>query len=161
MKPTLFMMIGAPGSGKSYFAREKLHGLIENSDYISRDDIRFSLLKEGEPYFAHERATYDIFIKRIVDALMNHRNAIADAVHINWPSRRKLINNIKKYMDVTSIDIVPVIVTCSRETALERNSKREGLANVPDNVITTAFDQMTDPNNDPFKYLAIMRVCTE
>lgn len=161
MKPTLFMMIGAPGSGKSYFARETLYNLIENGTYISRDDIRFSLLKEGEPYFAHERATYDIFIERIVEALMSYHNAIADAVHINWPSRRKLINNIKKFIDITSIDVVPVIVTCSRETALERNRKREGLANVPDNVITTAFDQMTDPINDPFKYLAIMRVCTE
>lgn len=161
MKPTLFMMVGAPGSGKSYFAREKLHRLIENSDYISRDDIRFSLLKEGEPYFAHERATYNIFIERITDALKIYHNAIADAVHINWPSRRKLINNINKYLDVNYIDIIPVIVTCSRETALERNSKRKGLANVPDNVITTAFDQMTDPASDPFKYSAIMRVNTE
>ena len=53
------------------------------------------------------------------------------------------------------------MVSCSRETALKRNSGREGLACVPDNVITTAFDQMTDPAHDPFKYSAILRVRNE
>ena len=159
--PTLFMMIGAPGSGKSYFAKEKLRPLIENCDYVSRDEIRFSLMKDGDVYFAHERETYNIFIKSISDSLMSSRNVIADAIHINWPSRRKLINNLKKIINLDGIDVVPVMVSCSRETALKRNSGREGLACVPDNVITTAFDQMTDPANDPFKYSAILRVRNE
>ena len=38
--PTLFMMIGAPGSGKSYYAKQKLRPLIWDFDYVSRDEIQ-------------------------------------------------------------------------------------------------------------------------
>ena len=43
----LFLMMGAPGSGKSYWAT---HHLSERDKYISRDEIRFSFLEENDAY---------------------------------------------------------------------------------------------------------------
>ena len=62
----LYLLCGPSGSGKSTFAKledskRKLVG--ENCLIISRDIIRFSLLKDGEDYFAHEKEVFNIFIK--------------------------------------------------------------------------------------------------
>ena len=46
----LFIMMGAPGAGKSTFIKN-LKG--ESGIPISRDKIRFSMVKENEPYYDH------------------------------------------------------------------------------------------------------------
>ena len=62
---TLYILIGVPGVGKSYFAKKKL---MEGPGwkYISRDEIRYSLLKEGEDYFSHENEVFEKFIIAII-----------------------------------------------------------------------------------------------
>ena len=93
---TLWIMCGAPASGKSYFAT---HNLIKESGwaYISRDVIRASILEENEPYFSKEKEVFNIFIKEIVIALQkeNIYNVIADATHLNWGSRGNLLVILK------------------------------------------------------------------
>ena len=54
-------MVGAPGSGKSTFARKR----FPNARYISRDEIRFSVLKPDEDYFSKEKLTWKMFIDAI------------------------------------------------------------------------------------------------
>ena len=58
----LFLMMGAPGSGKSYWAE---HHVTSVDKYISRDEIRFSMLEDGDDYFAKEGKVFDNFIKQI------------------------------------------------------------------------------------------------
>ena len=51
MSKTLWLMCGAPGSGKSYFAKN----ILINDDhwfYVSRDEIRFRIIKNDEEYFS-------------------------------------------------------------------------------------------------------------
>ena len=59
-KLTLYLMSGIPASGKSTYA----HKLAEKTGavYISRDEIRFSLLKDEEDYFTHEKFNENIFL---------------------------------------------------------------------------------------------------
>lgn len=42
MKNKLYIMCGCPGSGKTTYAKKYL--INDNTVYVSRDDIRFSLL---------------------------------------------------------------------------------------------------------------------
>ena len=42
----LMIMIGVPGAGKSTWCKENIKSPMQK--YVSRDEIRFSLLKEGE-----------------------------------------------------------------------------------------------------------------
>ena len=51
----LYLMAEAPGSGKTYWAT---HHLTENDKYISRDEIRFSMLEDKDDYFAREKMKY-------------------------------------------------------------------------------------------------------
>ena len=153
-------MCGCPGSGKSYIVKNKL---VPHSHVvcISRDEIRFDFLKEEENYFAHEKEVYNWYIDNLVRALRNplYDAVIADATHLNWASRRKLIQSIGKYFPLDkALNIVPIVVRCKLDVALARNSERGGRACVPDKVIKQMYGRMQDPKNDPFNYDGIMYV---
>ena len=47
----LFILMGAPGSGKSTWVKNHM---TLNDSYISRDDVRFSMVPEGDEYFSKE-----------------------------------------------------------------------------------------------------------
>lgn len=153
-------MCGAPGTGKSYIAKTKLipHTHVY---YVSRDEIRYFCTREDEDYFSHEKEVYEKFVNEIAYALNNTSNdaIVADATHINWASRRKLINSIGKYIPLDSqLNIVPVVVKCSLEKAIARNAARDGRTQVPEKVIRDMYARFQDPKNDPFEYDGIMYV---
>ena len=96
----LFLMMGAPGSGKSTYIKRFL---TEKDIYISRDKIRFSLLSEGEDYFAHENEVFDTFIQSIKNGLQKYDRVFADASHLNQSSRAKVINKIGQYANEINV----------------------------------------------------------
>lgn len=160
MAKTLWLMCGVPGVGKSWFAKNQL--MRPGWVYISRDEIRFSIVKNEEEYFSHEKEVFRKFAERIAAALIwDTDDVVADATHLNWGSRRKLIQAIKQYAFMENVQIIPVVVTASLETCLKRNAMRTGREFVPKGVIRRMSYQLTDPKNDPYKYTAIMRVTNE
>ena len=142
----LVLLAGIPGSGKSFWLRTHLG---EGDVYVSRDEVRFSLLGDDEDYFSHEAEVFNKFVAQIDENLNKGLRVFADATHINWPSRRKLLERIH---DKENIDIDVYVFKTPVETCLERNAQREGRARVPDNVIRRMRGQMTHPLSDPFKY---------
>ena len=81
----LGIMCGVPGSGKSTWLKDKKDVLV-----ISRDAIRFQLVKENEEYFSKEKQVFKTFIKTIQDALDSNTTPHAiyiDATHITKKSR--------------------------------------------------------------------------
>lgn len=135
----LTMMMGIPGSGKSTWAKAHVN---EDTVLISRDEIRFSLLKEGEDYFAHETEVMQIFIDKIIDAMFLHnKNVIVDATHLTKKSRAKVLSKVSRFSDET----VAVWLNPSLETAIARNDFREGRAWVKHGIIRRMFFQMEPP----------------
>ena len=158
MNKTLWIMCGAPASGKSWFAKNKLMK-GRDWDYISRDEVRFSMIKDDEEYFSHETAVFNKFVEKIAVALVwGPDNIIADATHLNWGSRRKLLNSLKKYYPMETLDIIPVVIEAKLDDILKRNTLRDGRARVPEETIRKMRASMNDPEKDPYKYAAIMRV---
>ena len=158
MSKTLWVMCGAPGSGKTWFAKNKLMK-DSNWDYISRDEVRFSIIKDDEEYFSHETAVFNAFIGKITFALLyGNDNIIADATHLNWGSRRKLLKALEKYKSLEEIDIILVVIEAKLEDILKRNKLRSGRARVPEEAIRRMYASMNDPEKDPYKYTAIMKV---
>ena len=63
----LYILCGPSGSGKSTWANSD-----ERQDiaYVSRDNIRLSLLKDGEDYFSHEKEVFKQFVKEIINRIL-------------------------------------------------------------------------------------------
>lgn len=137
--PKLYILCGIPGSGKTTWAK----GFLMDAVYVSRDEIRFSLLKNGEEYFSHETEVYKEFIYEIAQALTHGYDVIADATHINKDSRGKLTLAIDEYF--TEYQIVYVAFPIDIKVAQERNIMRDGLKRVPPVAIQTMYDRFSMP----------------
>ena len=145
-KKNLILLAGIPGSGKSTWLRTHLG---DGDTYVSRDEVRFSIIGDDEDYFSHETEVFDKFVAEIEEELNEGKRVFADATHINWASRRKLLERIH---DKENIDIDVYIFKTPMEICLARNAQREGRAVVSDTVIKRMRGQMTHPLSDPFKY---------
>ena len=124
----LILVCGCPGSGKTTWIK---NNLTEKDIHVSRDEIRFSLIKEGEEYFSHENEVYQIFWVTINEKLKLGFNVFADQTNLTPKARKYLINHIEGYDKLKIIWVdVPI------EVALSRNENRKGtLAYVPPKVI--------------------------
>lgn len=151
----LILLCGIPGSGKSTWAKEHANPIFD--EYISRDEIRFELVKEGEPYFSREEEVFKTFCARISMALRSGATVWADATHLNMRSRLKLLYNLKAKPDVIEI----VWMNTDFETAVARNENRKGTrAYVPPEVIKKMFISMAPPEfqEDKFIYKTIYEI---
>jgi predicted kinase len=143
MMAKLYILCGPSGSGKSTWANSD-----ERQDvaYVSRDDIRLSLLKDEENYFSHEKEVFKQFVKEIAIRIMAGRDCIADATHLNMFSRCKLIQALDMYTN--DYEIVYVVFNTDAETCIERNKAREGRRNVPENIIRNMHRDFRPPTMD-------------
>ena len=155
-KRYLFIMVGCPGSGKSYFLQNT--ELTKNSIVVSRDKVRFSIISDEDEYFAKEKQVFAEFINQIQKGLDSGKNVYADATHLTGVSRYKLMNAL----NLNNVGIIPIYFDTPLEVCLERNKMRTGRARVPDSVIKNMYFSLTDPANDEenmnFKYDDILYV---
>lgn len=126
-KPTLWVMCGLSGSGKSTVAAQITEN-NENTVIISSDAIREELTGNYEDQ-EHNEEVFKIFHDRIRKNLENKKNVVADATNLTMESRRAIL------MKVNGLNIrkVCVIIPKPFEQCKENNLHREHP--VPDFVL--------------------------
>ena len=144
----LWILSGPPGSGKSTYASK------QSGTWVSRDKIRYSILKDGEHYFEHEDEVYDIFVQQVQEALNHGGDVYADASHLNWPSRQKLLDRL----NLEGVDVGVIVFFTPLNQCFQWNDTRTGRANVPHSVIRRMRLSMSHPRLDPFNYFEIKEV---
>lgn len=150
----LYLMCGVPGSGKSYWCQ---NNIPESATYVSRDEVRFSLVKPNEPYFSKENEVFDEFINRIVEGL-KYGDVYADATHLNRNSRAKTIMAVKK-KGGNPDSIEALVIKCSLDKCIEQNAKRSGRSYVPEDQIEQMFSKFTIPTqNEMINKVWVMEV---
>ena len=129
-RKTIYLLTGAPGSGKSTFARINC---CDNDVVVSRDKIRFSLIDNEKDYFKYENEVFDLFINEI-NLLLNSicvNNIWVDATHLTEKSRNKVLDKI----ELDKADIIVYNFLDGVEDCLQHNEQRNGLAKVPNSAI--------------------------
>lgn len=131
----VWLLAGVPGSGKSTWVRKMV--AERGGIHCSRDEIRFSLLEDGEDYFAHEDEVVRIWTEKVHQAILSADvpNVFIDATHLTEKSRAKVIDSLPtaNYILTTVFFDIPL------ETCLERNEQRTGRAYVPPQVIRNMY----------------------
>lgn len=136
----LYIMMGTPGSGKSTWIQNHLD---EHTVWISRDDVRFSMVAEDEEYFSKEKEVFKEYVRRINNALENNYNVFADATHLNKASRNKLLTAINSELNI-EIDVV--WIKTPLEDCISQNDNRKGTRSfVPRSVIRRMNSQIEAP----------------
>jgi predicted kinase len=137
----VYVLSGPPASGKSTWVRENV---TKGAEWISRDNVRFSFLKDGEDYFAHEDEVFDTFINYINQTLENPdiHTIFIDATHVNRRSRNKTLSRVRK-QNIAELNCV--CFTAPLEVCIARNHLREGRAKVPQHAIENMFKSCVAP----------------
>ena len=160
----LYILCGIPGCGKSTWVKNRMAENTSSTDpkweYVSRDEVRFSMVKEEDDYFSKEKQVFNEFVKRICEKLDDAwvTNVIADATHLNEVSRNKLINSIRRQRPNKPLNITMIYFDVPVEVCKFRNAKRQGRARVPDNIIEKMNVQLEFPKlREDLNHIEIVR----
>ena len=142
-KSKLWMMVGVPGSGKSYWIKTHRDYFSGSLAVASRDTIRFTKLKEGDEYFSKEKEVFKTFVDHIKAGLEYFDNTIADATHLNERSRSKLLRALGDSLE--DVEVNAIVIDSCLAKCLEQNSWRSERELVPETVLRNMFSNFTMP----------------
>lgn len=135
-KPTFIMMVGLPGSGKSYKAKEL--AVEYNANIHSSDSIREELLGDINAQDANN-VVFATLHNRIKEDLRNGKSCIYDATNISYKRRMAFIQELKNI----PCEKICVVMATPYEQCLNNNKSRE--RNVPEYVIERMYRQFDAP----------------
>jgi predicted kinase len=120
---------GLPASGKSTYAKELVSK--EKFKRINRDELR-AMLDCSVWSKANEKIVSDARDQILKNSLENGFNVVVDDTNLVESTVKHLVEIAREVGDV---EVITEPFNTSIEECLARNSKREGIARVPDSVI--------------------------
>ena len=144
----LYILIGAPGCGKSTWAKEKK---TLGWSVVSRDEIRYAYLNNDETYFSHEKEVFDTFVNALAASVLSNKNTVADATNLNESSRTKLLKALAARLSPSTYNIIFIYFDTSYTTCFRRNASRQGRAHVPEKELSSMFAAQSFPSYNEIK----------
>lgn len=135
MMSKVILTVGAPGSGKSTWAKE--YCAATGAVQVERDMIR---LDHDLPFGTDEGRVTAIHRGYITAYLSKGCDVVVSDLNLSPKNRRSLIQHIGKDAEVW----YKLFTDVSRATCLERNNQRPD--RVPDHVINDLYDNLIDTN---------------
>lgn len=142
-------MCGPSGSGKTTWVKNQMADMTYPAAHISRDEIRFSMLKEDEDYFAHEDEVIKEFYRKAQEAIDGEPLAIfIDATHLSEKARNVTLDNL----NLENCELFAVSFNVPVDICLTQNEGRTGRAKVPRSVIRRMYYSYEAPKETGEKY---------
>jgi predicted kinase len=114
-RPTLEILIGIPGSGKTNYAENNING---HTKHVSSDAIRKERYGD-ESIQGNPEEVFSLMKERTLNLLRQGYNVIYDATNMTRKDRASIINLCPRY-----VKVVAVVVWASIETCIKRDAER-------------------------------------
>lgn len=143
----VFILVGVPGSGKSYYAENNLMKLYPDAVYIASDYFIDKFARRTKQTY---NDVFDYFINKAIKLMMRriskarkkNKTIIWDQTSGSVYAREKKLNALHKY---TAIAIV--FETPPEDILQERLNARQGKS-IPDYVMKSMISNLTFPTFD-------------
>jgi len=133
--PTVYMMVGLPGSGKSYLAK------TFDCPVVSSDDIRAELCNGNlDDKDNHEKVFQEVH-RRIKDYLKNGQSCVLDATNLSRKRRKHFVSTVP-----AGVNKVAIVVATELPILLRQNDERDHT--VPEDVIMRYYKTISIPRKD-------------
>ena len=146
----LIMFCGIPGSGKSTEARRMARSLTARNlmvEYISRDELRFSMISDESEYFSKEKEVFSKFVEKMNNSLNKNDCTIIDATHISKASRAKILRRVE---NPDNVRLLVLYLTTPFDVCMRQNDLRTGRKRVPHEAIEKMAEQFEEPTEKEF-----------
>ena len=117
-RPTLILLVGIPGSGKTTYAKKYIEE-NPNTVHLSSDNIRAELWG-NEATQGDNNEVFSLMQSRAIDSLNNGQSVVYDATNITRKDRSYIISLCPKFAKIECH-----IIWASIETCIERDAARE------------------------------------
>lgn len=146
----LIMFCGIPGSGKSTEAHRMAGSLTARGitvEYISRDELRFSMISDESEYFSKEKEVFSKFVEKMNNSLNKNDCTIIDATHISEASRAKILRRVE---DPANVRLLVLYLTTPIDVCKQQNGLRTGREQVPQEAIEKMAEGFEEPTEKEF-----------
>lgn len=146
--PSVAMMIGVPGSGKSTVARQ-ISELL-NIAVLSSDECRKEISGDANDQSV-SREAWAMVYDRARQSIESGRSVIIDGIHTNVEMRRR---DIQQYKQFGARAVVGIYIQTDVATCIDRNENRDRV--VPEFVIRNmqiGIDRYPPSTDDGFDYV--------
>lgn len=130
----LYMMVGVPGSGKSYIANTL------NAPVVSSDAIRAELFGSEEDQ-THNGEVFNEVYNRIRKYLLAGTSCVYDATNLSRKRRKSFLKELP-----AGVKKAAIVAATELDIILEQNASRS--RKVPEDVIMRMYKQITLPRLD-------------
>lgn len=185
-RPTLVILVGIPGSGKTTYAENYIPDYPKEAVHLSSDSIRAELYG-NESLQGNPAEVFSLMQNRAIEALNNGHDVLYDATNITRKDRASIIGVCPKFAKIECHIIWAPIEECIKRDAsrdrtvgkevIDRMLKRfqapyydEGIDVIkiikPDNFdegqyISSCYEAMNIPHDNPHHTLNIQDHCDE
>lgn len=160
--PTLIILCGPPGAGKTHYAKQILKDICykDKTIHLSSDGIRKELYGD-EAIQGDPSEVFSIMQKRAIDALNNGLNVIYDSTAITRKDRAGIIAACPKFARIQCYIVwAPIEVCIERDAARERTVGKAVIdrmlkrfqAPYYDEGIDNIYIHLSDKNFDAYEY---------
>jgi predicted kinase len=126
---SLYILIGIPGAGKSYYAQKYLRD--KDTIIVSADEIREMVYGSYKFSESTNKDIMKIAKQKIEEGLLCNINVVFDATNTNKNNRKQIVRIGKKY----NVQIIAIVFKTSVSECIKRNELRSLERRVPKNKI--------------------------
>jgi len=125
-----YMMVGLPGSGKSWYAENKLPDAVIHSSDTIREELLIDISDQN-----HQELVFQTLHDRVLSDLRAGKDVVYDATNVSYKRRMGFLHRVTAVNP--QIKKVCVFMATPYILCVERNANRE--RSVPENVIDRMY----------------------